>query len=414
MNVTEAKSADDPDLIRERVDAYAAWVTQLRCGQPLQDLRSDSPNSLARLGRELQLLADVLGRREQELRRLFDLVGTIEPGVLVEDVLNRIFEGFTGLIPFERICCAFISSTGTHLTAYWARSELGPQQIAAGYSQPLAGSSLEQVLRTGLPRIVNDLESYLEAKPQSDATRRIVLEGGRSSLTCPLIVGHRPIGVLFFTSQHKEAYRGSHQIIFREIANQVSAVIDNSRTYLQIIERNRQLIEEGRKLAELASRDPLTGALNYGAIMLAAERALADAAETHKMLGMIMVDIDHFKRINDSLGHGAGDLALKEFTHRLTGVIRQSDQLGRYGGEEFLILTAGTATRESLNGTAERLRQAIIATPFQLGSETRSISASFGAVLSNGINELAQDVIAAADRALYAAKGSGRNRVVVT
>ena len=94
-------------------------------------------------------------------------------------------------------------------------------------------------------------------------------------------------------------------------------------------------------------------------------------------------------------------------------MIRQSDQLGRYGGEEFLILTTGTATRESLNSTAERLRKAIVATPFQLGSETRMISASFGATLSNGINVSAQDMIAAADRALYVAKGSGRNRVMV-
>ncbi len=413
MTVPVTKAAAHIDKIRDRVGTYASWISRLRVGAPVPKLKLDDTDPLSLLGQELQLLADTLEQKERQLRQLFDQVEKVESGVLVEDVLNRIFDGFNGLIPFDRISCAFLSADGSYLTAYWVRSDLGPTKIAAGYSRPIAGSSLEQVLRSGHPRILNDLESYLKAKPKSDATMRMVKEGARSSFTCPLIVGHRPVGVLFFTSRHKNTYRDVHQAIFRQIAHQVSDVIDNSRTYLHIIERNRQLMEEGKKLSEIASRDALTGALNHGAVMQSVEEALKGAARTQIPIGIVMADIDHFKAVNDSLGHGAGDIALKEFTQRLTRVIRQTDQLGRYGGEEFLVIAAGPLTHDTLAKATERMRRAIIAAPFDLGSETRTISASFGAVIATGVNESAQEVVAAADRALYAAKDAGRNQVVV-
>jgi hypothetical protein len=97
----------------------------------------------------MQILADTLSGRERELRQFFDLIESGERSPSVEDALNRAFERFTGLLPYERISCAFLSGDRTILSVYWARSELGPMQISAGYSQPLAGTGLEQVLQTG-------------------------------------------------------------------------------------------------------------------------------------------------------------------------------------------------------------------------------------------------------------------------
>ena len=398
--------------VRRRASAYAAWIERLRTGQTLPGLAFDADDPLAEIGKQLQLLSETLNRRERELQRLYDMVDTVEQGVLVGDVLNRIFDNFAGLIPFDRIGCAFVSPDRTNVTAHWARSNLGRVRLSTGYTQPLAGSSLEPILATGHPRILNDLESYLEAKPDSTSTRRIVLEGGRSSLTCPLVVERRPVGFLFFTSGRKDAYQEEHQAIFRQIANQLSAVIDKGRIYQQITERDRQLVDERFVLEEAANRDALTGVLNRSGIVRVAEEALKSAAQTGNPVGLVMVDIDRFKAINDSLGHSAGDVALKEFSERLGRALRQGDQVGRIGGEEFLVVV-NVSTPESLNMAMERLRQAICASPFVLGSELRTISASFGGVLSTGTAASVEKLIAAADAALYEAKHRGRNRVVL-
>ena len=129
MTVSVTKAAAHIDKIRDRVGAYASWIARLRVGASVPKLQFDNSDPLSRLGRELQLLADNLEQKERQLRLLFDQVEKVERGVLVEDVLNRIFDGFNGLIPYDRISCAFLSADGTCLTAYWARSDIGPLDL---------------------------------------------------------------------------------------------------------------------------------------------------------------------------------------------------------------------------------------------------------------------------------------------
>ena len=407
-------------LIRRdrRIEAYASWIQGLSAGRHVPPPRARGGGPVAALGRELEHLAELLDRRETELRHLLEVIRQAERGVLLEDVLDRIFDSFTGLIPFERLGCAFLSPDAAVLTAYWARSKLGAAQIGKGFAQPMKDSSLQEILASGRPRIINDLGEHLRLHPQSESTRRIVAEGGRSSLTCPLIIEGNPIGFLFFTSWRVGTYRDLHQDLFLQIAALVAVVIDKSRLLERLLEDNQMLAERGKKLQEEATVDPLTRISNRRGMQEIMASELARAAERALPVAFIMADIDLFKRINDTYGHPAGDELLKAFAHRVAQALRSGDRIARYGGEEFLAIAVGADKARGVE-IAERLRHAVAGQPFTLGGKDVPITASFGVASTtplpaDGDALLAEGnaLVAAADAALYAAKKAGRNCVM--
>lgn len=164
-------------------------------------------------------------------------------------------------------------------------------------------------------------------------------------------------------------------------------------------------------LRHMATRDALTELWNRSAILDLFERELARSERKGGSVGVIMADVDYFKRVNDLHGHAGGDAVLVEVAMRLQRGLREYDCAGRYGGEEFLIILPGATVAETAQA-AERLRTAIEAEPFQLAREQVAVTVSFGTAVSvEGQNLDTDSLIKRADMAMYRAKHAGRNRV---
>jgi signal transduction histidine kinase len=203
----------------------------------------------APLNQVLVQLAQYLRAQAREQQIHDQINDWVNAGLVLEDVLDNIYAGLREFIPYQRIGVSVIDSD-SKVRAIWARSDQTKVSLEVGYSAPLAGSSLETIIQTRQPRIINDLEQYLAAKPESESTKLIVSEGIRSSLTCPLTVNGMPVGFIFFSSTQPNAYADVHIENFQRIANQLSVRIERSRMVDELQEQNREL----RRLNELKNR----------------------------------------------------------------------------------------------------------------------------------------------------------------
>lgn len=170
-----------------------------------------------------------------------------------------------------------------------------------------------------------------------------------------------------------------------------------------------------KDLVRQAERDPLTGAFNRRAFRAVAEHILARGRREGSAVSLVILDLDHFKSVNDTYGHIAGDMVLKRVVDLVHGVLRAQDVLVRLGGEEFAMLLPATAEGEA-HHVAERIRMAIEAELFEIGECAVRITTSLGVTslsLQNGGVEI-DDLIGRADTALYQAKDAGRNMVCIS
>ncbi len=171
-----------------------------------------------------------------------------------------------------------------------------------------------------------------------------------------------------------------------------------------------ELMAAREALEHQASHDALTGLWNRPAILEVLDREMSRARREHSNLLVVLADLDHFKQINDTHGHLAGDAILRDAAHRMAENIRPYDFMGRYGGEEFLIILPGFS--EESRARLMQLHKAVSDKPFQFGGKAFHVTSSFGAAALDDNMMAVEDMVRAADEALYQAKDLGRNCIV--
>lgn len=179
----------------------------------------------------------------------------------------------------------------------------------------------------------------------------------------------------------------------------------------RLVAANERLADAHHRLGLLASTDVLTGVFNRRAILERLEVDMIDASRGGTRVSVGLLDVDHFKRVNDGMGHAAGDAVLQQVVARVAEVLDGDAVCGRFGGEEFLILLPGRGQCQTLE-TLERVRAAVAAAPFEIDGRSLTVTVSLGG--ATGWNEPVDKLIGRTDTALYEAKEQGRNRVVMS
>lgn len=276
------------------------------------------------------------------------------------------------------------------------RRDASGERLEAG-TPPAPDTPLARALTDARPRDCLAIRrSSPQAQSDDDPLVACAVCGASGPTTCrPLLVGDRIIGSVLVEYADAGARRQDERAIGDSLA-QAAPILSGLRTLALAQSR--------------AMTDALTGLPNRWALQDALKRMLAQAARSERPLALVLLDLDHFKQLNDSFGHDAGDTALAAVGDALLTGLRESDMAARSGGEEFAVLLPDTAL-EGAVAVAEQLRAAIAAIDLPLPGV--ALTASFGVAVLPLHAVDADGLMRVADRALYAAKRAGRNRVEV-
>ena len=321
------------------------------------------------------------------LRQLLELTRDIAGSLSLRYILRSVGESAIKVSPFEVVSVWLVDEE---------RRGLAPAYLSSGPDgQPMGLEALD--LGESLPGLAAKYGQSFRRATAADPPAGYQPERSASAIAVPMIVGARCVGVIEMASTSAVLGQEVDITLVETLAIHAGAAIEAARLH--------------RTAEEQAQVDALTRLFNRRRLDDDLGQEVARAVRYGRPLSFVMLDTDHFKKLNDDLGHQRGDQVLQEVADLLRDGLRASDSAYRYGGEEFALVMRETG-RSDASGAAERVRSRI-EQRFGGPGNPAQVTASFGvATLGPGV-ETAEQLIRAADHALYEAKQAGRNRVVV-
>jgi diguanylate cyclase (GGDEF)-like protein len=324
---------------------------------------------------------------ERALNALIELTARLSQERSLNVALQLVSDAALQLLPGDHASIRVLDHTRTELLS-GARSGagLGKRPVKHVPGQGVAGWVVEngEVVRIGDVR----LDPRFVPKPNQGFEIRAML-------AVPMWSAGEVVGVLAITSSEPERYSAAHEPLCQLLANCAVPPIEKAR------------------LARLAITDSHTLAFNHAYLVGGIQAEMERARGTASPMSLLLMDLDHFKSVNDRFGHAAGDRALRDFADRVRATTRDNDVIVRRGGDEFVLIMSATG-RDSALAVAERIRAAMDREPAPASSARAEVrprlTVSIGVATWDG-QETATDLEARADEAMYEAKLRGRNRV---
>ncbi len=336
--------------------------------------------------RDQRFLAELLRDTASDMERIFKF----------EEVLDHILTNIGKLVLLDDAHLVVLNPSDQSI--YCCRRQ-GAYSAEVAVENPMAESDpirkcseklLDQMTNNPYPTLITD-ERLLESC-QACPQRRLA----RSSITMPIFIRGQLSGMAVIDSQSPDYFSDKHIERLKLFTGQVAIALEKAWLY--------------KELEERANRDELTGALNRRGVIEQAQIELKRSRRFKHPVGVIMFDLDHFKQLNDTLGHDAGDIVLRAIVRQCLANIRDLDILGRYGGDEFVVLLPET-DQENACLVGERLRKCVENNPVNLGENQVHLTISVGTTFDPAGTLDWKDLLQNADRALYVAKQEGRNLV---